>query len=98
MDKNLFGEPYDIPQKKHSTEYDKKKRRWEYAFQRWSDKQAADGFTHYGACGYGAICDYCENNHYGRPCVRALNQMCREKRKKPDYETVTFENAFDGQI
>lgn len=30
-----------------------------------------------GACGYGSMCDWCSDNSYGRPCVRALNEYLR---------------------
>ncbi len=59
--------------------------RWENGFQQWSDKQAADGRDYYGKCGYSNICDYCVDNTKGRPCVRALNQMCRDRNIKLDY-------------
>lgn len=55
------------------------KPKWENAFQKWSDEKALDGSTPIGCCGYGVICDYCTGNDYGRPCVRALNRMCRER-------------------
>lgn len=96
MDENLFGEPFDTPQVKHADEAEKKRRRWENAFQRWSNEKAADGLTRYGACGYGAICDYCEDNDYGRPCVRALNAMLRDQRRTIDYDSISYEEAFDG--
>lgn len=97
MDVNLFGDPFETSYKKKSTEFDKKKRKWENKFQKWSDKVFNDG-NHYGACGFGAICDYCGDNSYGRPCVRALNEMLRKKRKAIDYDKVTFEDAFDGKL
>ena len=98
MEENLFGDPYETPQRQPSTEEIKKKRRWENGFQKWSDKEAGDGYTPYGACGYGAICNFCTDNHYGRPCVRALNEMLRTKRKRIDYDATTFEKAFDGEV
>lgn len=52
---------------------DNVRRRWENGFQRWSNEKAYDGSTAEGACGFGVICDYCEDNTYGRPCVRAWN-------------------------
>ena len=76
---------------------DKLRRKWENGFQRWSNKEFMDGGTGYGACGYGSMCDYCEDNTYGRPCVRALNAMIREKRLSIDYEKTTYEEAWDGK-
>ena len=83
-------------QVKKIAEYDKRKRKWENAFQRWSDEQGieGDGTDAYGCCGYGSMCDWCTDNSYGRPCVRALNAMCRYRlimrittsRKCGDYE------------
>lgn len=76
----------------------KEKRRWEDGFQRWSDQQSLSGLTHYGACGYGAICNYCDGDPKGRACVRALNEMLRKKRLTIDYKSTTYENAFDGEF
>lgn len=91
---NLFGESYtDVPTKQQKPQ-DKKKRSWENAFQRWSNKEAEDGTTPSGMCGYGGICDYCTDNHIGRPCVRALNAKAREKRIQIDYDDRNFEKWF----
>lgn len=72
------------------------KRNWEYAFQKWSDKHGieSDNTEDYGCCGYGSMCDWCEDNSYGRPCVRALNKMCREKGIEIDYESRDFEKIW----
>lgn len=75
---------------------DNTRRRWENGFQRWSNKQFQDGGVGYGACGYGVMCDYCEDMDVGRPCVRALNAMCRDSRITIDYEKTSYENAWDG--
>ena len=75
---SLFPEMSDALKKKIKTA-DKNERNWKNAFQRWSDKRSQDGSDPIGCCGYGIICDYCEDNHYGRPCVRALGKMCRAK-------------------
>ena len=100
MDENLFGEPFDSLPKK-ATESEKKKRRWERAFQKWSNENGIEGYTHYGACGFGVICNYGYDNYYGNPCVRALTAMLREKRLTIDYDTIStisFENAFDAEL
>lgn len=76
---------------------DKLRRKWENGFQRWSNKALLDGGTPNGACGYGSMCDYCEDNSRGRPCVRALNAMIREKRLSIDYEKTTYEEAWNGK-
>ena len=76
----------------------KDRRNWENRFQRWSNKQFHEGATGYGACGYGAMCDYCEDMGYGRPCVRALNAMLRDMRIVLDYNTATFEEVWDGDF
>ena len=72
------------------------KRRWEYAFQKWSDSHGidSDGTEDYGCCGYGSMCDWCTDNSYGRPCVRALNSMCREKGIKIDYSDFDFKKIW----
>lgn len=91
---NIFGECEEPTKPKPII--DKLKRNWENRFQRWSNGFFDDGTTPYGKCGYGSMCDHCENNDYGRPCVRALNDMCRAKNIKIDYEKQTFENAWEG--
>lgn len=75
------------------------KRRWENAFQRWSDKYGMqiDQTESYGCCGYGIMCDWCTDNSYGRPCVRALNAMCREKGWLIDYTNRNFEEVWTGE-
>ena len=75
-------------------EYGKKKRKWENAFQKWSDEHGQDGDDALGCCGYGSMCDWCRDNSYGRPCVRALNAMCREKNIKIDYTDYDFEKIW----
>ena len=80
---------------------DKVKRNWENRFQRWSDKMAEVATTTEGKCGYGFMCDYCEDNTYGRPCVRAFNEVLRSVEKyniKVDYEKLSFEDAWDGRF
>ena len=69
----------------------REKRNWENAFQKWSNKEFQEGRYGYGACGYGSMCDYCKDMGYGRPCVRALNEMLREANIKLDYKNITFE-------
>ena len=98
MNENLFGEPYEADLKKTATIEENKKRRWENAFQKWSNKKMLEDSDHYGACGFGRICDYCADNSYGRPCVRALNEMLRKRRKTIDYDSITFMEAFDGEV
>ena len=91
---DIFGNVVEnIP--KHST-VDKQKRSWKNVFQRWSDKEGIENSDIYGKCGYGAMCDYCEDNSYGRPCVIALNKMCREIRIKIDYSKREFEDIWNG--
>lgn len=72
------------------------KRRWENAFQKWSNDHAKDGRDSFGCCGYGAMCDWCKDNSYGRPCVRALNAMCREKGWLINYTNNDFEKVWRG--
>lgn len=81
-------------------EYEKKKRNWENGFQRWSDQHGMEmnNTTSYGCCGYGSMCDYCEDNSYGRPCVRALNKMCREKGIYPNYASQDFVKVWRGIV
>lgn len=74
------------------------KRKWENAFQKWSDKHGieSDNTEDYGCCGYGSMCDWCTDNSYGRPCVRALNAMCREKNIQIDYSSYDFIKVWRG--
>lgn len=86
-------------QVEQSREYDKTKRKWENAFQKWSNEHGIEAVEHiesYGCCGYGSMCDWCEDNSYGRPCVRALNAMCREKRIQIDYSDYDFKKVWIG--
>ena len=75
---------------------DKEKRKWENGFQKWSNEQFDNDGSPEGKCGYGSMCDYCEDNTYGRPCVRALNEMMREKNIKINYEVQTYSDAWEG--
>ena len=86
---NLLGEPTENKPKK-SDESDKVKRNWENRFQRWCNEMFEEEGTSIGKCGNGGMCDYCADNSYGRPCVRALNQMLREKRLSIDYNNADF--------
>lgn len=90
---DIFGNAVKITPK-----IDKEKRNWENRFQKWSNKQFHEGRDCYGACGYGSMCAYCEDNTYGRPCVRALNEMLREANIKLDYKTITFEEVWNGEF
>lgn len=75
----------------------KLKRKFENAFQKWSNEKAQNPTTSLGKCGYGTICDYCTEADKGRPCVRALNCMLRETGGKIDYSkrnSEYFEDIF----
>ena len=88
---DLFG---GVNRKVKSPE-EKKKRNWENSFQKWSNEQGQDGSGPFGICGYSSICDYCSDNTYGRPCVRALNRMCKEKGIRIDYDDKDFLKIWD---
>ena len=80
-------------------EADKLKRRWENGFQRWSNKMSQSKIDQpLGCCGCGSMCDYCEDNTFGRPCVRALNEMCRRKKITIDYAKTSYEEAWWGRF
>lgn len=91
----LFDPTEELP-KTTATADDKAKRNWESGFQKWSDNQASDEETPLGCCGYGSMCGWCEDSSYGRPCVRALNAMCREKRIAIDYSKRNYEDIWNG--
>lgn len=74
----------------------RRKRKWENDFQKWSNKAFGEEDNTLGVCGYGSMCDYCEDNSYGRPCVRALNAMLRETGESIDYESMSFEDVWEG--
>ena len=78
---------------------DKEKRNWENRFQRWSNNEGMNNPTSStGKCGYGSMCDYCEDNTKGRPCVRALNEICREKHITIDYKNKNFKDIWNGEF
>lgn len=92
---NLLGEPIENkPQT--SDKSDKVKRNWENRFQRWCNRESQDEVTSMGICGFGEMCDYCKDNSYGRPCVRALNEMLRERNLTIDYERADFYSVWFG--
>lgn len=80
---------FDTSEKQSSNNIGKVKWKWENGFQRWCDRHSA-------GCGFGSMCDYCDDNTYGRPCVRSLNAMVREKRLKIDYEKTGYVEAWEG--
>lgn len=90
---DIFGNAVEIKPK-----INKQKRNWENRFQRWSNNQFHEGRVGYGVCGYGSMCDYCEDNSYGRPCVRALNEMLRARNIVLDYKKATFEEVWNGKF
>lgn len=90
---DFFGNVIKNATKQNKT--DNQKRNWENAFQRWSNNEFGQPNA-YGKCSYGIMCDYCEDNPHGRPCIRALNRMCREKHIKIDYSKREFENIWNG--
>ena len=92
---NLLGEPTENePQK--SNKSDKAKRNWQNRFQRWCNKMFESEGTSIGKCGNGEMCDYCADNSYGRPCVRALNLMLREEQLPIDYSNADFLQVWNG--
>lgn len=88
---------YDVPPIPPK-QCDKQKRSWEDGFQRWSNRVYTDHpyDQPLGCCGWGSMCDYCTDNTYGRPCVRALNDMCRDKRITIDYSKRNYEDIWNG--
>ena len=102
VDKMLNGVDFNYIQTILEPSAEKKlKQKWKNAFQKWSNEKSQDGTTSLGKCGYGSMCDYCMDNDIGRPCVRALNCMLREKGGKIDYSKIDeeyFENVFQGGI
>lgn len=92
---DIFGNCTEPTKPKANT--DKQKRNWENGFQNWSNKCLQhDDTSSNGVCGCGSMCDCCEDNSYGRPCVRALNAMCREKNIKIDYSKKNYEDIWNG--
>ena len=93
----MWGDTLENIQKDHNA---KLKRNWENAFQKWSNdmSQDAKNTDSYGHCGWGIMCDNCEDNSYGKPCVRALNSWCRENRKTIDYTVRDFKKIWRGEL
>lgn len=89
----LFDVPPEPPKKA-----DNLRRNWENGFQRWSNESAQDERNPLWVCGYGSMCDYCEDNTYGRPCIRALNAMCRDSRISIDYTKRNYEDIWNGEF
>lgn len=69
---DIFGNAVEIAPKRSTV--DKQKRNWERAFQKWSDKEALESTDIYGSCGYGTMCDYCDDNTRGRTLEKAEPQ------------------------
>lgn len=42
------------------------------------------------------MCDYCTDNTYGRPCVRALNAYLKENDLTIDYKNAKFTDVWSG--
>lgn len=80
----------DIPKVKNANT----KRNWENRFQRWSNRVFNDGTTPLGKCGYGIICDWCEDSSRSYPCVHALNSMLKNTKGTIDYQKNCFEDVF----
>lgn len=68
----------------------RQKKKWQRAFQAYSDKMLLDGTTPSGKCGYMSFCDYCADNSYGRPCVRAFGEWARANHIQVDYNDFDF--------
>lgn len=90
---DIFGNLVAPPKQKA----DNLRRNWENGFQKWSNEQAQDGTSPLGVCGYSSMCDFCEDNTYGRPCVRALNAMCRAEGIKIDYTNKNYQAIWEGK-
>lgn len=90
---SLYDVPPEPPKKP-----DNQKRNWEQGFQRWSNESSQDERNPLGICGYGSMCDYCKDNTYGNPCIRALNAMCRGKRITIDYSKRNYEDIWEGRF
>lgn len=85
----LCPELEQIPDEKKKSDR-RKKEKWQKAFQAYSDKKAQDDTTPSGKCGYMDFCDYCTDNSYGRPCVRAFNEWARANHIQADYDDFDF--------
>lgn len=90
----MMDEVMKIPK---NTRDDKPRKNWEKAFQKWSDEMTNDPYSPFGKCGYGELCDYCDGSEEKDPCIKAFRKMIKEKRKNPDYGSMTFEKAWYGE-
>lgn len=80
----------DIPKDEQAKTKRRIKEKWQRAFQAYSDKMAQVSTTASGKCGYMNFCDYCEDNSYGRPCVRAFGEWACENNIEVDYTDFDF--------
>jgi len=98
----LFDEEYYKEEAYYEKERRKKeniKRRWENGYQKWCNKMSQSKEDKpLGCCCCGAACGYCIDNHIGRPCVRALNELCRMNNLKIDYTKTSYEDAWWGRL
>jgi hypothetical protein len=74
----------------------KSKRNFEQRFQAWCDKMLQLSSVPEGKCGWGMVCDWCEGADLGRPCIKALNNMLKEKLLQIDYEKATPREVWTG--
>jgi hypothetical protein len=79
-------------------EVERIKRNWLNAFQRWCDREGQDEYTSLGICGYGAMCDYCEDSGKPKPCARALKAMLRETGRTIDYNNADPCDVWNGDF
>ena len=77
---------------------DKTRRNWEDRFQRWCNAASQESGQPTGKCGYSYICDYCTDPAVGRPCVRALNALCRDCGITIDYGKQSYSDAWEGDF
>ena len=73
---------------------DKQRTNFNIKFQEWSNKQFFDDGSPLGKCGYGYICDYCEDNTWGNPCARALAKCAKDEGVDFDYSREDYETIF----
>ena len=88
--------PIDVPVDEKGLQSKKAKRRWERAFQSWSDDIAQNPVTPLGKCGYGEICDHCEDSSFKNPCVKALHNFQKATHYIVDYENKDYESVWCG--
>lgn len=95
MELMMFEEVKAIKKQTKTDKYQKQK--WRNQLQKYCDIQSEEvGSTNgYCVCGYMSYCDYCRGAGKTNACVKAICQLCNEKRIEIDYNNFDFESFLE---